>query len=87
MSEKRDTSAQKVQEERRKRVKRIKNIIITIVIVGLLTPSICCVTLWIKVAKMERQLNEIERLQEDTSEKTESDENTVEALQEKKMIK
>lgn len=84
MSEKRDTSAQKVQEERRKRVKRIKNIIITIVIVCLLTPSICCVTLWIKVAKMERQLNEIERLQEDTSEKTESDENTVEALQEKK---
>ena len=84
MSEKRDTSAQKVQEERRKRVKRIKNIIITIVIVCLLTPSICCVTLWIKVAKMERQLNEIERLQEDTSEKIESDENTVEALQEKK---
>ena len=44
-------------EERRKRVERLKKIICIICIVCLLLPTILCLTLWIKVVKMEKKIN------------------------------
>lgn len=44
-------------EERRKRVERLKKTICIIFIVCLLLPSILCLTLWVKVIKMEKKIN------------------------------
>lgn len=44
-------------EERRKRVERLKKIICIVFIVCLLLPSILCLTLWVKVIKMEKKIN------------------------------
>lgn len=46
-------------EERRKRVDRLKKTITIIFVVCLLLPSVFCVTLWVKVAKMERKINDL----------------------------
>lgn len=46
-------------DARRKRVNRIKKMIVLIIVVFLLLPSILCLTLWVKVVKLEKNLDKL----------------------------
>lgn len=77
MSNDKNAAKKAMQEARKKRVKRIKRIIVAIIIIFLLLPSILCVSLWIRLSRLERKWNQymekypVELVNADTEEEKE----------------
>lgn len=60
MSVERYTATKKTVEERQKRVAWLKKIIVVAFVICLLLPSVICISLWLKVVKLEKNVDKLE---------------------------